>query len=171
MATHQISVFEQGWVDIRKAITKNADPDPHSPTGSFQGANAQVFIANAGGTTTTVVGAAANLATSLNCIRLGERFMLFDSNGRAKEATVFTTTAHNGTTTVTFTPAAAVATASGDTCRLVESDALDGNNGMDAFLMSVAGGSMTQATVDKLTANDKLYAFRHATDIVGLRGY
>lgn len=169
MGTHMLSQFDLGWVDQRK--NARGDGDSHAVIGSFQGANAAPFIANAGGTTTTLVGAAANLVTSLNCIRLGERFMLFDSNGASKEDTIFTVTAHNGTTTVTFSPAAKVATASGDNARLVSSDALDSMNAMDAFLMSAAGGSYTQAAVDKMNANDKIYAFRVAQDLKGTKGF
>jgi hypothetical protein len=166
MPTHQLTPFETAWIDPRK--NARGDSDTHQVTGSQQGANAQPFIANAGGTTTTLVGAAANLSTSLNCIRLGEKFMLFDSTGKAKEDTVFTVTAHNGTTTVTFSPAAKVATASGDNARIVASDALSSMSAMDAYLL--ANGS-TQKQIDQMNANDKLYAFRVASDVAGTRGF
>jgi hypothetical protein len=169
MATHQLSPFEIGWVDPRKSA--RGDSDSHMVTGSQQGTNAHPFIATGSGSTTTIVGAAANLSTSLNCLRLGEKFMLFASTGVAKEDTVFTVTAHNGTTTVTFSPAAKVATASGDTARITASDALSSMNSMDTFLMSASGGSYSQAAVDKMNANDKQYAFRVAVDPNGTRGF
>ena len=169
MATHQLSPFDFNPVDQRK--TARGDSDSHTVTGSQQGANAHPFIATGAGSTTTIVGAAADLTTSLNCLRLGEKFMLFDSTGKSKEDTVFTVTAHNGTTTVTFSPAAKASTASGDTARIVASDAFSSMNAMDAFLMTAAGGGYTQSAVDKMTANDKQYAFRVATDLAGTRGF
>lgn len=64
---------------------------------------------NAGGTTTTLV--CANASTSL---AIGDKFHLYTTADAPKEYTVFTVTnvVVAGSTTVTFTPAAAVATAS-----------------------------------------------------------
>jgi hypothetical protein len=167
MPTHMLQNFEKGYIDIRKVA--RGDSEQHVPIGSYQGANPNVFTANAGGTTTTLVGAAANLSTSLNTLRIGEKFLLFNAAGVPKENTVFKVTAHNGTTTVTFTPAAAVATVSGDTAKIVASDATDSMQSMDDSL--IATGKYTQAQCDKLTANDKVYALRVETDLVGTRGF
>lgn len=167
MATHQLSNIEKNWIDPRK--NARGDSENHVPIGSNQGANAQPFICNGAGSTTTLVGAAANLTTSLNCLRLGEKFMLFNSAGVAKENTVFTVTAHNGTTTVTFTPAAAAATANGDTARIVASDATDSMQQLDNAL--IATTKYTQASCDKMTLNDKLYALRVETDLASIRGF
>src|SRR4051812_25808255 len=167
MATHQLTHIDKNWVDTRKSSRQ--DPEMHTPIGSYQGANAAVFIANASGSTTTIVGAAANLTTSLNVLRIGEKFMLFDSTGKSKEDTVFKVTAHNGTTTVTFTPAAKVATASGDVAKIVASDATDSMQSLDDAL--IATGKYTQASCDKMTANDKVYALRVETDFTGTRGF
>jgi hypothetical protein len=167
MATHQLTHLEKNWVDIRKS--SRADSEMHSPIGSYQGSNPAVFTANATGTTTTLVGASANLTTSLNVLRIGEKFVLFDSTGKAKEDTVFKVTAHNGTTTVTFTPAAKVATASGDVAKIVASDATDSMQSLDDAL--IATGKYTQASCDKLSTNDKIYALRVETDLTGTRGF
>ena len=160
MGQHMLSVPEIGFID--KDRNGRGDGKQHRVRGSFQGANAHPFIATGAGSTTTLVGAAANLATSLNCLRLGERFVLFNSAGVPKEGTVFTVTAHNGTTTVTFAPAAAVATASGDTARIASSDAFDDLDSLDAYL--VATGVYTQAQCDRMNVNDKVYAVRLAQD-------
>lgn len=160
MGQHMLTPPEVGWVDKHKS-GKVADGDSHIVRPGFAADNEAVFVANAAGTTTTLVGAAAALGTSTNCARLGERFMLFDSTGKPKEATVFTVTAHNGTTTVTFTPAAAVATASGDEARLVQGSAFDSMNSLDEKLIDLG---YTQVQCDQMTMNDKMYAIRLGTD-------
>lgn len=164
MGQHMLTPPEIGFIDKRKTRSV-ADGKMHAPRGSFQGANAAVFLCTGAGTTTTLVGAAANLATSLNCLRLGERFVLTNANGVLKEDTVFTVTAHNGTTTVTFSPAAAVATANGDQARIVASDAWDDLDSLDAQL--IATGLYTQTQVDQMNMNDKVYAWRVARDPQG----
>lgn len=161
MGQHMLTPPEIGFLD-RDKTGRNARGSNHRLSGSFQGANAHPFICTGAGSTTTLVGAAANLATSLNCLRLGERFKIFNSAGNPKEDTVFTVTAHNGTTTVTFTPAAAVATASGDTARMVGADAFASSNDLDNFLINT--GVYTQLQLDKMTMNDKIYAVRLALD-------
>lgn len=166
MGTHQLSPPEVGWIDKHKT-GRNADSTSHFPAGSFQGANANVFDCTGAGSTTTLVGAAADLTTSKNCLRIGEQFMLFNSAGQPKESTVFTVTAHNGTTTVTFTPAAAAATANGDKAMIVANDGYSSMDSLDRSL--IATGQYTQAACDKMTMNDKIYALRLANNPSGFR--
>lgn len=160
MGQHMLTPPEIGFVD--KFKNPRGDGKTHQTAGSFQGDNDYPFVATGAGTTTTLVGDAADLTTSENCLRLGERFMLFDSAGEPKESTVFTVTAHNGTTTVTFSPAAAAATEAGDTARIVGGSALSDMDSLDAALIAVAG--YTQLQLDKMNINDKVYAYRVATD-------
>lgn len=155
MGQHLLSPPERGFTD--KFRSRSNDGDLHAPVKTLGGL--ALFTANGAGTTTTLVGAAASLTASTNCARIGEKFMLATSAGVLKENTVFTVTAHNGTTTITFTPAAAAATANGDQAILVANDPFESNNALDARLLS-AGGVYTQAYVDKMTQNDKVYAVR-----------
>lgn len=122
-----------------------------------------VFTANAGGTTTTIVGANATPATNTNTIRTDEEFKLFNSTGVLKEETVFrvTTIAVAGSTTVTFTPAAAVATVSGDTIKLVGGSNTYSTGDMDRRLVTLG---FTAARVATMTENDKLYQIRTSDD-------
>lgn len=155
MVTHLLTPPEMGFIDkFRSGALKDADD-------FVAGAGNTIFTANAGGTTTTLVGAAASLTTSVNAARLGERFILVDSTGKIKEPTVFTVTVHNGTTTITFTPAAAAATASGDKAVLVSGDPYTDNGSLDAKLLAI-GGVYTQKYIDSMTQNDKVYAIRQA---------
>lgn len=157
MVTHLLSTPETGFAD-KYRTGQRATPD-----GSTRLAGQTIFTANAGGTTTTIVGAAASLTASTNCPRIGEKVMIFTSAGVPKFDTVHTVTAHNGTTTVTFTPAAASATASGDTLRLVASEPYVDNDSLDARLLAI-GGVFTQSYIDKMTQNDKVYAVRQNSD-------
>lgn len=119
-----------------------------------------VFTANAAGTTTTIVGANAAPGTNdNNVIRRGEKVKLFNSAGTLKEEKVFevTTIAVGASTTVTFAPAAAAATASGDFMKLVTTDHLKSMEDLDARLVALG---FTQAFVDKMTLNDKLFQIR-----------
>ena len=152
MVTHLLTPPEHGWIDkFRSGKLTDADD-------FIAGASETIFTSNGAGTTTTMVGAAASLTTSVNCARIAERFVLVDSTGKVKENTVFTVTAHNGTTTITFTPAAAVATASGDKAVLVGGNYAD-NGALDRKLLAI-GGVYTQKYVDSMTQNDKVYAIR-----------
>ena len=157
MATHLLAKPEEGYADkYRTGLRATTD-------GSTRVAGLTVFTCNGAGSTTTAVGAAANLTTSLNCPRIGEKVMIFTSAGVPKHETVHTITAHNGTTTVTFSPAAASATASGDVLKLVSSDPYTDNDSLDARLLAI-GGVYTQAYIDKMTQNDKVYAVRQNSD-------
>lgn len=153
MATHLLSSPPTSWVDkFRSGKLTDADDAISSAAGV-------VFTATGAGSTTTLVGAAANLTTSLNCARIGERFVLRNSSGVLKENKVFTVTAHNGTTTLTFSPAAAVATAAGDVAVLLSGSPYEDNASLDQKLLAM-GGVYTQSYIDKMTQNDKVYAIR-----------
>lgn len=158
MATHQIgNNIELGYVDKRRSYTN----DPSSKTTM----GVALFTANATGTTTTIVGADAVPATAdTNVIRRGEEFRLFNSSGVLKEEKVFTVTdiaSAAGSTTVTFTPAAATAPVSGDVARRVTADNFLDHANMDARLLVL---NYSQANIDKMTQNDKIYAIRLADD-------
>lgn len=122
-----------------------------------------VFTANATGTTTTIVGANAAPATPTNVVRIGDEFKLFTAAGVLKEEKVFrvTAVAVAGSTTVTFTPAAATAPVSTDTMRLVQSDDISSTGNKDRRLVAL-GFSATY--VSKLTENDKDYQLRVSDD-------
>ncbi len=125
------------------------------------------FTANGAGTTTTIVGANAAPGTNdVNVIRRGEDVKLFTAAGVPKEETIFkvTTIAVAASTTVTFTPAAAVATASTDFMRLVGQGSMDDIYDLDARLIALDSTTYTQARIDTMTPNDKIYALRTLDD-------
>lgn len=162
MPTHQIgNAVELGFIDKRRA-TLTPDFNTHSTRG------VAIFTANAGGTTTTLVGANAAPGTDdTNVIRRGEKFRLFTGAGALKQETVFTVTAIavGASTTVTFTPAASVATASGDIARQVGTSDLVSQSTLDTRLLAL---SYTQAQIDQMTENDKVYAIRVKDDPGGI---
>jgi hypothetical protein len=123
-----------------------------------------VFTANATGTTTTIVGANAAPATPTNVVRIGDEFKLFNvTTNTLKQEVVFrvTAVAVAASTTVTFTPAAAVAPISGDTMRLVLSDDLSSTANKDRRLVALG---FTAARVATMTENDKDYQLRVSDD-------
>jgi len=148
--THQLTAPHTGYVDKRRS--RSDDFESRVVTGGAQ------FTANAGGTTTTT------LATGVNVMRVGDEFKLFTSAGVLKQETVFRVTSMSssaGTTTVTFTPAAAVATASGDNARLVGMYNLQSTGDMDRRLVVLG---FTAARVATMTENDKAYQLRVSDD-------
>jgi hypothetical protein len=154
--THQIGhTIEVGYVDKRRGFRD--DFESRVVTGPV------VFTANATGTTTTIVGANAAPATPTNVVRIGDEFKLFTAAGVLKQETVFriTAVAVAGSTTVTFTPAAAVAPVSTDTMRLVMSDDLSSTGNMDRRLVALG---FTAARVASMTENDKIYQLRTSDD-------
>lgn len=155
--THQIGVGDlPAYVDKRRA----AKDDFEMRTV----ATAAQFTANAGGTTTTLVGADATLATGANVMRVGDEFKLFNSSGALKQETVFRVTSaasSAGTTTVTFTPAAAANTASGDNARLVGYYNTQSTGDKDRALVALGFSALF---VSKLTENDKNYQLRTSLD-------
>ena len=169
MAQHMLVPPEQGFIDKRSGTAGRSvgDPNTHRAYGKINGVTKEAFVANGAGTTTTIVGADATLASSVNVIRVGERFVLQNSSNVEKENTVFTVTgvaSAAGTTTVTFSPAAAGATASGDKAVLVASDPYDDNSTLDARLTAISATTFTPARLDTMTQNDKVYALRVMDD-------
>lgn len=168
MPRHMVGAgLDFAYVDKRKVAK------PGSPGDSFtHESGAVIFTANAGGSTTTLVGANAAPGTNdVNVIRRGEKFRLVNAAGVAKEETVFkvTNVAVAASTTVTFTPAAAVATVSTDAAKQVNSDILSDENALDTYLLTVNGGaSYTQARLESMTQNDKIYAARLHADTDGV---
>jgi plastocyanin len=162
MPTHQIgNTVATAYVDKRRASLT-----PDFTTRTTRGV--ALFTANGAGTTTTIVGANAAPGTDdTNVIRRGERFRLFTSTGVLKQETVFTVTAIAvaAGTTVTFIPAASANTASGDIARQVGTVDLVSQAALDARLLALG---YTQAQIDIMTENDKVYAVRVKDDPAGL---
>lgn len=153
---------EWGFVDKRKTGLAVGNENVSRVVGNT------IFTANAGGTTNTLVGANAAPGTNdNNTIRRNEKFKLYNSSGVLKEETVFRVTgiAVAGSTTVTFTPAAAGATASGDVARKVGGENLDDLDSLERFLLA---NGYTQATLDTMTINDKQFAYRSIVDSAGI---
>lgn len=155
--THQLgNASAPGYVDKRRGFRN--DFETRITAGPV------VFTANATGTTTTIVGANAAPATNTNVMRLGDEFKLFNvTTGTLKEETVFRVTAIAvaGSTTVTFTPAAAVAPVSGDTVRLVGYSNQYSTGEKDRRLVELG---FTAARVATMTENDKNYQIRISDD-------
>lgn len=155
--THQLT-SGAGYVDLRR--TKSDDFESRVLSGPA------AFTANAGGTTTTLVGANATPSTDTNCIRIGDEFKIFTSGGVLKQEAVFRVTgiAVAASTTVTFIPAAAVATASGDFVREVGLYLSTGEK--DRRLLALG---FTQARINSLTENDKDFQLRTSDDPASLK--
>lgn len=152
--THQLTnAYPGDYVDKRR--TRSDDFESRVVSGP------SAFTANAGGTTNTIVGANATPSTDTNCIRIGDEFKLFTSGNVLKQEAVFRVTAIvvAGSTTVTFTPAAAVATASGDQCKEVGLGLSTGE--MDRRLAALG---FSAARINTLTENDKAYQLRTSDD-------
>ena len=149
------SNIEFGYVDKRHAAQAGSKGDAftHLTTGPT------VFTANGAGTTTTMVGANAAPATGTNVARLSDQYRLFASGGALKEETVFSVSsiAVAGSTTITFTPAAAVATASGDFFKLVGMNDIDDEASLDARLAVIGTDTANNPYRNQ---NDKGYAVR-----------
>jgi hypothetical protein len=125
------------------------------------------FVANGAGTTTTIVGANAAPGTNdANVARRGEKGQLYTSGGVLKEETVFTITgiAVAGSTTLTFSPTAAVATASGDIFKFIESGPFDSIQGADDRLTAISSTTFSAKNLGLMSENDKVYALRMQED-------
>lgn len=151
-------------VDKRRAMSASADPNTHLTTGPT------TFTANAGGSTTTIVGANATPSTTTNVVRVGDKFRLFASGPTLKEEKIFevTAVAVAGSTTVTFTPAAAAATASGDFIRLTGTVEMSDDENLDSRLTAISSTTYTAAILRTMTMNDKIYAIRIESDSSGV---
>lgn len=156
MPQHMLTQPEIGFIDKRKSARADSNSRLVGDT---------LFTANAPGTTATIVGANATVGGA-NTIRVGEKVKLFTAAGVVKEETVFKVTivAAAASTTVTFTPAAAVATASGDVLKKVTDDGYLDNESMDSALTAFNGTLYSAANLDKMTMNDKVYALRLIKD-------
>jgi len=155
--THQLGVIsETAYIDKRRSYKNDFE------TRIVAGPN-PLATANAGGTTTTFVCANAAPGTNTNVVRNGDEFKLFTAAGVLKEETVFTVVSQvvAGSTTLTFTPAAAVATASTDTKRRVSLDNQASSADMDRRLLALG---FTQARINSMTENDKTYQIRTSDD-------
>ena len=147
------------YVDKRKAGLSGADTRITGIT---------IFTCNATGTTTTAKGADAVPATAdTNVIRRGEKFKLFTSAGAAKEETIFRVTgiaSAAGTTTITFTPAAATAPVSTDVLKRASIDYTDDLGDLDFRLNQLDSTTYSLTKLDQMTLNDKIYALRTVDD-------
>lgn len=157
MATYQLGHSAvPGYVDRRRSY-KN-EHENRVVTGPA------IFTANATGTTTTIVGSDADITDSTNVVRIGEEFKLYDSSDELKEETVFriTEVATDTTdTTVTFIPAAAEATASGDYAKKVGYEHHESTASKDRRLVALG---VSSTLVQKMTENDKDYQLRVLDD-------
>lgn len=163
MAHLQGSNVDLNFVDKRKALSAKADARTHIRLRSWA-----TFVANAGGTTTTIVGANAAPGTNdNNVVRRGDEFVLYTGAGAVKEETVFTVTgvAVGASTTVTFSPAAAVVTANGDVARFVGITDYKDEGDLDSRLLAIG---YTQSQVNQMNQNDKVYAVRVSDDPEGI---
>lgn len=153
MGTHQIGDPLYGYSDKRRS--RSDDFTSHVVGGPTY------FTANAAGTTTTIVGANATPSTNTNVVKLGDEVKLFNSSNVLKEEKVFKVTgvAVAASTTVTFSPAAAVATASGDYFR--EVGISYSNSDRDARLLALGFSASRIAT---MTENDKNFQIRVSDD-------
>lgn len=146
-----------GTIDKRRG---RRDTRKRGPVGRI------IFTANAAGTTTTLVGANAAPATDTNVVHLNEMFKLFTAAGVLKEETTFkiTAVAVAASTTVTFSPAAAVATASTDVAKIVSVDDYSDSESMDSRLTALDGAYFTAARLRQMNDNDKRNAIRLRSD-------
>jgi len=154
------SGLDISYIDKRKVSNPGSKGDPYMKLTT----GVATFTANAGGTTTTIVGANATPATETNVVRLTDRFRLYTAAGVLKEETVFeiTAIAVAGSTTVTFSPAAAVATISTDVARMVDSSDVADEGSLDERLTAIGGHYSTNLKF--MNQNDKIFALRTADD-------
>lgn len=125
------------------------------------------FTSNAIGSTTTIVGADPTPGTGL---RIGDKIKLFDSGG-VKEETVFTVdsaASATGSTTYTFSPVAAVATASGDTARIVSTVDYESLSNIDTRLKAISSTTFSDKVLRTMSYNDKVFALRSQDDSAGI---
>lgn len=161
--THQIGSETHSYVDKRRVVNyltaSKDDFESHVVGGGV------FFTTNALGTTTTAIGANAAPGTNTNVARIGDEFKLFSGAGVLREEKIFriTAIAVAGSTTLTFTPAAAVAVASGDTLREV---GLGYSSGEKDRRLADLGFSATY--ISKLTENDKDLQLRMSDDPTSL---
>ena len=155
--THQLTNFSDAtYIDKRRSYRD--DFETRIVAGPFP-----LATANGAGSTTTFVCANAAPGTNTNVVRNGDEFKLFTAGGALKEEKVFTVVSQvvAGSTTITFSPAAAVATASGDVMRKVGLDNQYSTADMDRRLIVLG---FTALQVQKMTENDKVLQIRTSDD-------
>lgn len=160
---HMLTPPSTNFVDKRRANSTVADGTVRNVMRSVA-----PFTCNATGTTTTAVGANAAPGTNdNNIVRRGEEFQIFTAAGALKENTVFTVSviAVAGSTTLTFTPAAATAPVSTDVLRWIGSADLEDHNDMMARLVTLG---YTDAQINAMSTNDMLFAIRQADNPEGV---
>lgn len=153
--SHQLSPPALNYVDRRRGYRRDDESHAVGPV---------VFTANATGTFSSIVGADATLATGANVVRMGDECKLFNAAGAVRSETIVTITSVSsatGSTTVAFTPTLTVASASGDTLRLVGPMNMYSNAEMDRRLVQLG---FTAARVATMTENDKIYQIRQLDD-------
>lgn len=126
------------------------------------------FTCNATGTVNTAVGANAAPGTNDNNVaRRGETFQIFTAGGVKKEETVFTVTgiAVAASTTLTYTPASAVAPVSTDVLRWTGVADLEDLDSMISRLITLG---YTDPQINAMTANDMDFAIRQADNADGI---
>lgn len=162
MATNQIVPPSHNFTDPRRTTSP--------ANGSTTKEGKTVFTANAAGTTTTIVGLTAG-ANGSNAVQVGERFFVHDAGGAVVDnykVVTCTAIAKAANDTVTFSPALSVATANGYTLKTATPIAYGDNDALDLRLLEI-GGIYTQAYIDTMTQNDKIYAVRLSDDPNSIR--
>jgi hypothetical protein len=144
-----------------------------TPVNKNVGGAPRAFTANAAGSTTTIVGTNADAVD----LAIGDRVRLYNSSNTLKDNKLFTITNEQldtpgaGSTTFTFTPAATGATASGDYISIAQDISEVTNTGtyadiasLDARLQAINSGVYTQARLNTMTLNDKIFAVKSNDD-------
>lgn len=155
MVTQQIGSVNTNWTDP-KNNQSNPDSALHTP-------GKTIYTANAGGSTSTLVGAAP--ASGANAVRVGDKGIIVKADGTPRDGykVVRVTAVNAGGTTVTFSPAIGSATVSGDLLKSTGMSDFSDNDSLDARLLAI-GGVYTQAYIDSMTQNDKVFAIRSNDD-------
>lgn len=157
------SNYSTNFADKRRATSVAGDGLTHTSERSIA-----PFTCNATGTTTTAVGANAAPQTNDNNIaRRGESFQIFTAAGAKKEETIFTVSdiAVAGSTTLTYTPASAVASVNTNVLRWTGVADLEDIDSMMARLVTLG---YTDPQINGMTPNDIVYAIRQADNSDGI---
>ena len=156
------AAVELGFIDKRKSSGGKAAADPFT----HQRTRYTLATCNATGTTTTAVCANATPGTenaTTNVVRIGDTFRIFAAGSATpKEETVFKVTgvAVAGSTTITFTPAAAVAPVNTDILQMTGLDGFEDEDSLDGMLAKLDATTYTATYLQRMTQNDKVYAAR-----------
>lgn len=170
MGQHQVVPPNVNFVDKRRARHNGHTPGEVDYPELVRGhATDILFDCTAAGTTTTLVGTDNTGDDNTRRIRIGDKFKLFvTSTGALVDNEVRTVTdieSNDTNTTVTFTPATSANTAATDDARLVSTVDYMSNDNLDARLNAIDSTLYTQANLDRMTQNDKVYALRVRDDL------